>query len=51
MDLPRNRRHLCGYIEAVVGKQVVLSYELHINVTTSCFGETGYFVTGMRVIE
>jgi len=51
MDLPRNRRHLCGYIEAVVGKHVVLSYELHINVPTSCFGATEYFVTGTRVIE
>jgi hypothetical protein len=38
-------------IEAVVGKRVALSYEQHINVPTSCFGETEYFVTGLRVIE
>jgi hypothetical protein len=50
-DLPRNRSHFCGYIEAVVGKHVVLSYELHINVPTSCFGATEYFVTGTRMIE
>ena len=50
MDLSRNRRYLCGYIEAVVGKCVALSYEQHINVLTSCFGETEYFATGVRVI-
>ncbi len=38
-------------IEAVVGKRVALSYEQHINVPTSCFGETEYFITGLRVIE
>jgi hypothetical protein len=38
-------------IEAVVGKRVALRYEQHINVPTSCFGETEYFVTGLRVIE
>jgi len=34
----------------VVGKRVALSDEQHINVPTSCFGETKYFVTGLRVI-
>ena len=38
-------------IEAVVGKRVALSYEQHVNVPTSCFGETEYFITGLRVIE
>lgn len=38
-------------IETVVGKRVALSYEQHINVPTSCFGETEYFITGLRVIE
>jgi len=38
-------------IEAVVGKRVALHYEQHINVPTSCFGETEYFITGLRVIE
>ena len=38
-------------IEAVVGKRVALHYEQHINVPSSCFGETEYFVTGLRVIE
>jgi hypothetical protein len=51
MDLPRYRRYLGGYIEAVVGKHVVLSCKQHINAPTGCFGATEYFVTGMRVIE
>ena len=38
-------------IEAVVGKRVALRYEQHINVPTRCFGETEYFITGLRVIE
>jgi hypothetical protein len=38
-------------IDAVVGKRVALRYEQHINVPTSCFGETEYFVIGLRVIE
>lgn len=38
-------------IEAVVGKRVALHYEQHIYVPTSCFGETEYFITGLRVIE
>lgn len=38
-------------IDAVVGKRVALRYEQHTNVPTSCFGETEYFVIGLRVIE
>ena len=38
-------------IEAVVGKRVALRYAQHINVPTSCFGDTEYFITGLRVIE
>ena len=38
-------------IEAVVGKRVSLHYEQHINVPSSCFGETEYFITSLRVIE
>lgn len=38
-------------IEAVVGKRVALHYEQHINVPSSCFGETEYFITSLRVIE
>ena len=30
------------------GKQVSLSYEQHRGVPTSCFGETEYYITGVR---
>jgi hypothetical protein len=35
-------------IEQDAGKQVSLTYEQHRGVPTSCFGETEYFVTGVR---
>lgn len=38
-------------IESVVGKRVALRYEQHLHVPSSCFGETEYFVTGMRVVD
>lgn len=30
------------------GKRVTLSYEQHLGVPTTCFGETEYYITGMR---
>lgn len=40
-------------ISAVLGKEgrVVLSYEEHRGVPTSCFGETPYYVTGIRLVK
>jgi hypothetical protein len=38
-------------IQDVVGKRVALTYEQHIGVPTSCFGETEYFVVNVRVVE
>ena len=35
-------------IEENAGKQVSLTYEQHRGVPTSCFGETEYFVSGVR---
>jgi len=35
-------------IEENAGKQVSLTYEQHRGVPTSCFGETEYFVTGVK---
>lgn len=35
-------------INAIMGKRVVLSYEQHKGVPTSCFGETEYFVVSAR---
>jgi hypothetical protein len=39
------------HIQESVGKRVALTYEQHIGVPSNCFGETEYFVTGLRVIE
>ena len=38
-------------INAALGKRVVLHYREHRGLPTSCFGETSYFVTGVRVME
>ena len=37
-------------ITSSMGKRVSLSYNEHRGVPTSCFGDTQYYVTGMRVI-
>jgi hypothetical protein len=41
---------LARAIEAIAGRRVSLSYEEHPGVPTSCFGETPYFVTGVREV-
>jgi hypothetical protein len=38
-------------INASMGKKVALDYEQHVGIPTSCFGETEYFVTGLRLVE
>jgi hypothetical protein len=38
-------------INASMGKRVALIYEQHPMVPSSCFGETEYFITGVRVTE
>ena len=38
-------------IQQSVGKRVALSYEQHIGIPTSCFGETEYFVVDIQVVE
>lgn len=42
---------IAGAINNVAGKRLSLHYEEHVGVPTSCFGETQYFVTGVRVLE
>jgi hypothetical protein len=37
-------------INAAMGKRVALTYEQHIGVPTSCFGETEYFVTDVKEV-
>ena len=38
-------------VNAAVGKRMALHYEQHKWVPSSCFGDTGYFVTDVRVTE
>jgi hypothetical protein len=37
-------------LNAAMGKRVLLNYEQHKGLPTSCFGETEYFVTGMKEV-
>ena len=38
-------------INQSLGKRVALSYHQHKGVPTSCFGETEYFVSDVKVVE
>lgn len=38
-------------INTAQGRRVSLHYEQHKGLPTSCFGETEYFVTGVRILE
>jgi hypothetical protein len=38
-------------VNATMGKRVVLTYEQHKWIPSSCFGDTEYFVTNVRVVE
>ena len=38
-------------INALMGKRVSLSYEQHIGIPSTCFGETGYYVTRIHAVE
>ncbi|MBS1208351.1 MAG: hypothetical protein H6R19_749 [Proteobacteria bacterium] len=38
-------------INALIGKRVALTYEQHVGVPSTCFGETQYFVTAIRAVE
>ena len=38
-------------IDETVGKRVRLVYEEHKGVPSSCFGETGYFVTDVSLLD
>lgn len=42
---------LVPQIGTALGKRVVLHYREHRGLPTTCFGETSYFVTGVRVAE
>jgi hypothetical protein len=38
-------------INSSLGKKVSLSYEQHIGIPTTCFGETEYFITKVKALE
>jgi hypothetical protein len=38
-------------IQRIMGRRVSLTYEQHVGVPTTCFGETSYFVTEFRTVE
>jgi hypothetical protein len=40
-----------AHISATLGKRVSLDYEEHVGVPTTLFGETPYFVIGVRPLE
>jgi hypothetical protein len=42
---------VAGQVNTSVGKRVALHYEQHKWVPSSCFGDTEFFVTGVRVVE
>src|SRR4051812_18003104 len=41
---------IAGILERDLGKRVSLTYEEHRGIPTSCFGETGYFITNVRIL-
>jgi hypothetical protein len=41
---------VAGKINDLAGKRVVLSYQQHKFIPSSCFGETEYFVTAVREV-
>lgn len=41
---------LAQRLNAAVGQRVTLDYEQHIGLPTSCFGDTQYFISDVRVV-
>ncbi len=41
---------VAGEVNRLNGRHVVLTYEEHRGVPTNCFGETDYYVTGVRAM-
>jgi len=42
---------VAGLINQSLGKRVALHYNQHKGIPTSCFGETEYFVSDVKVVE
>ncbi len=41
---------VAGQISSAMGQRLALTYEYHPGVPTSCFGETNYYVVGVKVV-
>lgn len=42
---------LAKVLQSLSGKQVSLHYQQHVNVPSSCFGDSEYFVSGVRELK
>jgi hypothetical protein len=42
---------IANEINALAGKRIVLTYAQHKFIPTSCFGETEYFISGVRPLD
>lgn len=42
---------IAARVNETMGRRVALTYRQHPGIPTSCFGETEYFVTDVRVVE
>ena len=41
---------LAQHLNELMGKRVAVTYEQHVGVPTSCFGETSYYVTDVKEV-
>jgi hypothetical protein len=41
---------VAAQINGMIGQRVALSYEQHLGLPTSCFGETSYFVVSVKQV-
>ena len=42
---------VAALINQSLGKRVAIAYRQHVGVPTTCFGETGYWVSNVKVVE
>jgi len=42
---------VAAQINAVMGKRVAMTYDQHVGIPSTCFGETAYFVSRVHAVE
>ena len=42
---------IAARVNETMGKRVALVYHQHVGIPTSCFGDTQYFVVGVKSVE